>query len=219
MRAVRFGSYSIVATLAGIPSLSRRKSMIRYCCLWPPPWCRVVIRPWALRPARFGFGTVSDRSGLVEVISEKSANDAARRPGVVGLALRTVMASSCSLAGLEELDLVAGRQLDDRSFGARPGADDVAGPLGLALAVVGVDGDDLDPPDLLDRVTDVGLGGRAGDEEGVGVVVDQAVGLLGHDRPQDDVTGRDAHSAPPASGSAPASPASLDSPASPASAA
>ncbi len=30
MRAFRFGSYSMVATLAGTPSLLRRKSTIRY---------------------------------------------------------------------------------------------------------------------------------------------------------------------------------------------
>ena len=33
MRALRLGSYSMAATLAGTPSLSRLKSMIRYCCL------------------------------------------------------------------------------------------------------------------------------------------------------------------------------------------
>ena len=33
MREVRFGSYSIVFTTAGMPSLSRLKSIIRYICL------------------------------------------------------------------------------------------------------------------------------------------------------------------------------------------
>ena len=37
MRQVRFGSYSIAATLAVTPSLVRLKSISRYCCLCPPP--------------------------------------------------------------------------------------------------------------------------------------------------------------------------------------
>ena len=45
MRQLRFGSYSMAATLAGTPSLFRLKSMMRYCCLWPPPWWRAVLRP------------------------------------------------------------------------------------------------------------------------------------------------------------------------------
>ena len=53
------------------------------------PWCRVVIRPWLLRPPFLGSGTrVSDFSGVVRVISTKSATDEPRRPGVVGLYLR-----------------------------------------------------------------------------------------------------------------------------------
>src|ERR687886_534191 len=46
MRALRFGSYSMCATLAGTPSLScRRKSISRYARLWPPPLCPAVQRP------------------------------------------------------------------------------------------------------------------------------------------------------------------------------
>ena len=63
MRALRFGSYSIAATLAGTPSLSRRKSTTRYFCLCPPPRWREVMRPYELRPPVRGFGLVSDRSG------------------------------------------------------------------------------------------------------------------------------------------------------------
>src|SRR5438445_2686152 len=215
MRALRLGSYSMWATLAGMPSLSRRKSMIRYCCLWPPPWCRVVILPCTLRPAFFGLGTTRDRSGRERVISEKSAKDVPRRPGVVGLAFRTLMARS--LPCLEELDLVAGCELDDRPLGGGPLADDVAGPLGLAPAVQGVDRLDLDPPDRLDRVPDVHLGRGPRHQESIGAVIDQAVGLLAHHRPEDHVTGGDRHSA---SSSAPsASPVSAGrgwSPATPA---
>src|SRR2546421_13001094 len=105
MRALRLGSYSMWATFAGMASLSRRKSMSRYCRLWPPPWWRVVILPWTLRPAFFGLGTTSERSGWSRVMSEKAANDIPRRPGAVGLALRMVMVGS--LPRLEECGLVA----------------------------------------------------------------------------------------------------------------
>src|SRR5438874_205977 len=197
MRAVRLGSYSMWATLAGMPSLSRRKSIRRYCCLWPPPWWRVVILPWTLRPACFGLGTTSERSGWSRVISEKSANDIPRRPGVVGFALRIVMFGS--LPCLEEFDLVAFGELDDGSLRACPRAGHVPGALGLALAVAGVDTDDLHAPDLLHRVADVDLRGLTGYEERVGVVVDEPVGLLADDRAQNDVAGG-GHSDPPASG-------------------
>src|SRR5437879_8731991 len=196
MRALRLGSYSMWATFAGMASLSRRKSMSRYCCLWPPPWWRVVILPWTLRPAFFGLGTTSERSGWSRVISEKSANDIPRRPGVVGLALRMVMVGS--LPRLEEFDLVALGELDDGSLRACPRAGHVPGALGLSLAVAGVDADDLHAPDLLHRVADVDLGGLTGYEERVGVVVDEPVGLLADDRAQDDVAGG-GHSASPAS--------------------
>src|SRR6266550_4091889 len=199
MRALRLGSYSMWATFAGMASLSRRKSISRYCCLWPPPWWRVVILPWTLRPAVFGLGTTSERSGWSRVISEKSANDIPRRPGVVGLALRMVMVGS--LPRLEEFDLVALGELDDGSLRACPRAGHVPGALGLALAVAGVDTDDLHAPDLLHRVADVDLRGLTGYEERVGVVVDEPVGLLADDRAQDDVAGG-GHSASPASGTA-----------------
>src|SRR3954452_4176255 len=77
------------ATFAGTPSLSpRRKSMIRYARLCPPPWWRAVMRPWVFRPPFLGSGLTSDFSGLSRVISTKSATLAPRRPGVVGLYLR-----------------------------------------------------------------------------------------------------------------------------------
>ena len=88
---MRLGSYSMCATLAGTPSLSRRKSITRYRRLLPPPWCRVVIRPCAFRPARFRPFATSERSGLARVISSKEDTLAPRRPGVVGLYLRTAM--------------------------------------------------------------------------------------------------------------------------------
>src|SRR2546423_12340556 len=85
MRAVRFGSYSMVATFAGTPSLFRRKSISRYWRLWPPPWWRGGMRPYAFRPAFFRRGRVSDFSDPWRVVSEKSATLEPRRPAGGGV--------------------------------------------------------------------------------------------------------------------------------------
>src|SRR5215212_12114429 len=92
MYAERFGSYSIAATLAGMPSLRRLKSILRYRRLAPPPRWRAVLRPRALRPPDFVSPSTRDFSGSVFVISAKSAYVAKRRPGLVGLGLRMATA-------------------------------------------------------------------------------------------------------------------------------
>src|SRR6478752_9403902 len=79
-------------------------------------------------------------------------------------------------------------QRDDGSLGgfALP----VAGPgaLALALPVQRVHRDDLDPvEDLLDGDLDLGLVGVRVHLEGVAAGLQQAVALLGHNRPDDDV--------------------------------
>src|SRR5436190_7497660 len=91
MCAVRFGSYSIAATFAGIPRLSRLKSMSRYFCLWPPPMKREVTRPLLLRPPVFGLPLVSDFSGRVFVMSLYEACVEKRFLGDVGLYLLVAM--------------------------------------------------------------------------------------------------------------------------------
>src|SRR3984957_17209597 len=105
MRALRFGSYSMAATLAGTPSLSRLKSMIRYCCLWQPPRWRGVFRPWLLRPPVDGFGARREFSGRCRVTSEKSDTVWKRRPALVGLRERSGMVGP-GLSVLEEVDRV-----------------------------------------------------------------------------------------------------------------
>src|SRR3954471_3967557 len=136
MRDVRFGSYSMCATLAGTPSLSaRRKSIRRKARLWPPPWCRAVPFPWTWRPPRPCSGRTSDFSGWSRVTSAKSATLEPRRPGVVGLYLRIAIADSVLYlwsgvvrAGVgrpprsdarapEDLDAVARCQRDDGALG------------------------------------------------------------------------------------------------------
>ena len=85
MNAVRFGSYSMVATFAGTPSLSRRKSILRYLILLPPPWWRTVILPCLLRPALFFLVSRRDFSGVLVVTSSKVSTDMNRLAGEVGL--------------------------------------------------------------------------------------------------------------------------------------
>src|SRR3954452_12862649 len=115
MRALRFGSSSIAAALAGTPALFRLKSTMRYCCLWPPPRWRDVLRPYELRPPVRGLGASSDFSGLSLVISEKSETVWKRRPGLVGLRLRRGIGLD-SLA-LEQRDPLTLGQRDDRPLG------------------------------------------------------------------------------------------------------
>src|SRR5690554_5978732 len=147
------------ATLAGTPSLSaRRKSISRYWRLWPPPWCRVVIRPWTFRPPFFGNGRTSDFSGSDRVSSAKSETLAPRRPGVVGLYLR--IAISCipsAHRAAERFDAVAVGQLHQRPLGIRPAAEPGPGALTFAGAVDGVDVDHADVEDLLNSDLDRGL--------------------------------------------------------------
>src|SRR3954451_8999567 len=78
----------MAATLAGIPSLRRLKSMRRYRRLAPPPRWGAVLRPRALRPPDFVRPSTRDFSGSLFVISAKSGYVAKRRPGLVGLGLR-----------------------------------------------------------------------------------------------------------------------------------
>ena len=85
MLALLFGSYSIVFTVPGIPSLFLLKSMILYLRLTPPPLCLTVIFPLAFLPECFFNVAVRDFSGLLVVISSKVETVMPRCPGVVGL--------------------------------------------------------------------------------------------------------------------------------------
>src|SRR6185437_2869021 len=182
MRALRFGSYSIDATLAGIPSLLRRKSMIRYCCLCPPPRWRDVLRPWLLRPPLCGFGASSDFSGRSRVISEKSETVWKRRPGLVGLRERSGMVMFRS--ALEQVDGVVGVERHDGALGVGALAPHVGAPVAgrLPLAIQRVDVGDADTEGLLDGVGHLDLGGARVDDEGVDVLLHQRVALLGDHR-------------------------------------
>src|SRR3954465_249116 len=164
--------------------------MTRYARLWPPPWCRVVIRPWLLRPPFLGSGLTRDFSGVDRVISTKSATLEPRRPGVVGLYLRIPMSSQSFSAdrATEDVDrsLAEG---DDRTLRVLAAAGAETGPTGLALPVRCVDRIDLDAEDLLDGNLDLGLVRPRVDEEGVLALVEQAIALLGDDRREQGVAG------------------------------
>src|SRR6202790_1555925 len=77
----------MAATRAGIPVFSRRKSIVRYCFLCPPPRCQMVISPWEFRPPVRFFVSTSDFSGSCLVISLLSSMVTKRRDAVYGLKL------------------------------------------------------------------------------------------------------------------------------------
>src|SRR6266496_4403174 len=85
MRADRFGSYSMVATTAGIPVLSRLKSIARILRLCPPPRCQIVRSPELRRPPVRFFGSVSGLCGRLVVRSSLTCELLKRRVGVIGL--------------------------------------------------------------------------------------------------------------------------------------
>src|SRR5690606_18227953 len=64
------------------------------------------MRPWLLRPPFLGSGSTSDFSGVVRVISAKSATLEPRRPGVVGLYLRIAMSVASYQLGLEKMSML-----------------------------------------------------------------------------------------------------------------
>src|SRR5713226_6773786 len=98
MLALRFGSYSMEATLAGTPSLSRRKSTVRYCFLWPPPRCQTTISPRLLRPPERFFGSSKFFSGVSLVMWLLSSTVMNRRDAVYGLKLLSPISASYLLS-------------------------------------------------------------------------------------------------------------------------
>ena len=85
MLQVRLGSYWMLSTSAGWPSLSRLKSMIRYIRLAPPPRCRQVILPLKFLPPCFLTGSSSLFSGVVLVTSSRRLTELNRLPAEVFL--------------------------------------------------------------------------------------------------------------------------------------
>src|SRR4051812_6756710 len=193
MFAVRLGSSSTRSTLAGIPALSRRKSITRYSRLWPPPLWRVVMWPWWLRPPVPEIFSVRLFSGRpLWVTSAKSLEERKRVPGVTGLNCLVGI-----LHPLEELDRVARGEGHDGLLPRGLAAGVLAHALGLAGVAHGADVAHLHVELPLDRLGDLDLVGVLGHHEGVRAEpVELLVALLGHQGPHDhfvDVT----HSPPP----------------------
>src|SRR4051794_33456798 len=82
MRAERLGSYSIETTVAGMPYLSRLKSMERNLRLCPPPWWRTVMSPALRRPPVFILARVSGLCGRFVVRSSFTTVEVNRCDGV-----------------------------------------------------------------------------------------------------------------------------------------
>src|SRR3712207_7635854 len=108
MRAERFGSYSMWRTVAATPCLFRLKSLMRYFCLCLPPRRRIEMWPWLSRPPLFLSGSVSDFSGFVRVISEKSETERKRVPFVTGLNWRIGIVVSSALEHADRVTLAEG---------------------------------------------------------------------------------------------------------------
>src|ERR1035438_2335601 len=85
IREDRLGSYSIVVTVAGIPVLSRLKSMMRSLRLWPPPMNRIVMSPELRRPPVRGLGSIKGLCGCLVVMSSLTIVVRYRSVCVVGL--------------------------------------------------------------------------------------------------------------------------------------
>src|SRR6266545_2811009 len=153
MRALRLGSYSISATLPGIPNLLRLKSILRYCRLCPPPRCREVRWPWLLRPPLFLSGSTSDFSGASRVISSNPDTDLKRVAAVIGRNWRML------ISALEHGDRVAVLERDDRLLpaGRRPAGATTGDRVPAHLH--GADGGGSDPEQLLQCVPDLVLVG------------------------------------------------------------
>src|SRR5215203_3994761 len=149
------------------------------------------MRPLLLRPPDLVSGRTRDFSVVAVSFTTKSATLDPRRPGVVGLYLRIpmVLSSASSGAGAAEDVDRALAEGDDRALGVLALADAEPGATGLALAVHRVHGVDLDAEDLLDGDLDLGLVRAGVDDEGVLALVEQPVGLLRHDRRDQDVAG------------------------------
>src|SRR5436189_6339588 len=131
---------------------------------------RTVMRPRLSRPPVFLRGSVSDRSGVLFVISSNVRWVMWRRPGDVGLNFL----SAISLCLVEELDHLFALLQDD--VGLLPigaPADEAALPLHLAVDVGHADFLDLHAEERLDRLLDLGLGGVP-----VHLEAQRALGLL-----------------------------------------
>src|SRR6516162_1908256 len=100
MRAERFGSYSMVATVAGTPNFSRLKSMVRRRRLCPPPRRQIVKSPELRRPLILCLDSVSGLYGRLVVRSSFTVVVVKRRVGVTGLYVLIAMSLLAQLPAI-----------------------------------------------------------------------------------------------------------------------
>src|SRR3984893_11888537 len=209
MFELRFGSYSMAATLAGTPTLSRRKSTWRYCFLCPPPRCQITISPWLLRPPERCFGSSRAFSGSCLVIWLLSRTVINRRDAVYGLKLLSAIAASyllCLDRGLTAatqallqilrvLDhLFAFRQLHVGFLPIATIAFVLTAAAHLAVKIGGAHIIDLHFEDLLHRFLDLRLGRARRDFKDDRVLrLFHAQALFGDDRPANNLIRRGGH--------------------------
>src|SRR5688500_14164200 len=189
----RFGSYSRRSTFATMPSLSRRKSIIRSLCLWPDPLWRVVRRPTLLRPPVDLWPATRARTGLPRCRCERSGRSWKRVPGEVGLSCFIAMSLTlhCSRASrtlaAAQFDLLPLGEAHVGLFPVLAAAERAAEPLHLARLVDDVHGVHLHLEHVLDRGADLRLRGVAAHAEHVLVALGRdARGLLRHVRRDHD---------------------------------
>src|ERR1700730_7583739 len=213
MFELRFGSYSIAATFAGTPTLSRRKSTWRYCFLCPPPRCQTTISPWLLRPPERFLGSSSAFSGSCLVIWLLSRTVINRRDAVYGLKLFSPIAASYLLTAsrssraergispsnfapllqiLRVLDhLFAFRQLHVGFLPIATIAFVLTAAAHLAVKIGGAHIIDLHFEDLLHRFLDLRLGRARRDFKDDRVLrLFHAQALFGDDRPANNLIKR-----------------------------
>ena len=171
---VRFGSYSMVLTVAGTPSLRRLKSMRRYMRREPPPRWYAVMRPLLFRPPRFCRGSSRDFLRLLGGdLLEGGTHRVARAGGNGseifqrhGFSSRCRRAAVC-LQAFDKVDAIADLQRDHGLFGIGLFLETRAVPLALAAVAGDVDADDRDVEVFFHRLLDQRLVGPGSDFEGV----------------------------------------------------
>src|SRR5512144_3379016 len=143
--------------------------------------------PWTFRPPERFIASVSDFSGRSRVMSAKSETVVRRRAAEVGLYFLMPMSDHASL---EQVDLVALLEGDDRLLVVGALADAPPHPLHLPADDGGPDRLDVDVEQRLDGARHVMLGGIPVDEEAVvPELLPRPVQLLGDQRTLDDVGG------------------------------
>src|SRR6195952_5418565 len=185
MRAVRLGSYSMCATLAGTPEVDETVGTLVPAALVPGGDPAVNI-PATLGVERSDQRLLGRRAGELGEIGHRGPTTT-RSGRLVFTDTHSPLVLFASGAG-EDLDrLAVRRQRDDRALGCFALSEAGPGALALALPVERVHRGHLDIENLLDGNLDLGLISIRVHQEGVPAGLEQAVALLGNHRRQDDV--------------------------------